>query len=874
MVRNEYVRFLQSLNNGTVTSDVRKFANLVLENFDEIYPLGTAQGKRVKKVVSLASEKWPELSDTIEAVASRGNGDDVAIKQLKSITIGPFRGFAKEEFLNLHSLLVLIYGPNGTGKSSLCEALEYGLLGTVSEAESKRFRSQAEYLKNAYTNTFVSPRIVGVDNQDSDVEIQPNESLYRFCFVEKNRIDSFSHIAAQAPAKQTELISTLFGLDLFNEFVKNFSSEIDGRYIDLVGEKSHALAIKRQSLVGYHQQLKDSIEALKSIDAEESALAHKYRLGCSFNQMIAEINGNSQNLGLIRHLESEIQQPIQAKSGLTLSRLAAIREALNTNLTALNAKERELADASQQLCFQQLYESVSGLQTTYPDHCPACQTPINDVVVNPYTNATKELHKLQHLADMQVKAKEYRQCINQFLIELSQVINTTCARMAVNPVHSYKTTSTTQATTDWFSSLLIPLPDGFTAWQHLEAQVKQLEEADIAIAQESLVKASKQQDLSRLRGLSQQITVLQTRRSTVKKSIDKANETILAFDKENSGLIAAVESEKAVVNQNIAIASAYAMFVKELNAYKNALPVKLVADLGEKVTELYNAFNRYDAPSDKLAAVELPLGQNQRLKISFQSEPRKFFDALHILSEGHIRCIGLAILLAKNIHTNSPFLIFDDPVNAIDDEHRKAIRETLFKDSFFKCKQVVLACHGEEFFKDTQQTIGRRAAKEAESYIFKPQIGERHVQVSSLQRPKNYVLAASELYAQAEYRDALMSSRRALEHLCEKAWFHYGKYCDNGDKLISVSRRHPNAPWDLRALADNLRSKINKSKAEIPNKTDIVVALDTLLGVGGQDPHWVYLNKGTHEEQDRVEFDHSTVGTIVSSLNALDQALV
>ncbi|MDF4677618.1 ATPase, partial [Vibrio parahaemolyticus] len=65
----------------------------------------------------------------------------------------------------------------------------------------------------------------------------------------------------------------------------------------------------------------------------------------------------------------------------------------------------------------------------------------------------------------------------------------------------------------------------------------------------------------------------------------------------------------------------------------------------------------------------------------------------------------------------------------------------------------------------------------------------------------------------------------------------------------------------------------NKSKAAIPNKADMVVALDSLLGVGGQDPHWVYLNKGTHEETDRVEFENGTVGTIVSSLDALDKAL-
>lgn len=125
----------------------------------------------------------------------------------------------------------------------------------------------------------------------------------------------------------------------------------------------------------------------------------------------------------------------------------------------------------------------------------------------------------------------------------------------------------------------------------------------------------------------------------------------------------------------------------------------------------------------------------------------------------------------------------------------------------------------------------------------------------------------------AEYRDALMSSRRALEYLCNKVWEHYGKYCDDTDQPISVSRRHPQAPWDLRALADNVRSKVNKSKAQILNKEQIVKAPDTLLGVNGSDPHWLYLNKGTHEEEDRFEFYSTTVNTIISSLNDLEVAI-
>lgn len=157
--------------------------------------------------------------------------------------------------------------------------------------------------------------------------------------------------------------------------------------------------------------------------------------------------------------------------------------------------------------------------------------------------------------------------------------------------------------------------------------------------------------------------------------------------------------------------------------YKDQLPSKLVADLGELVVQLYNAFNRYDAPKDQLAGIKLPLVSGERIEIAYQSEPTKFFDALHVLSEGHIRCIGLSILLAKNLKTNSPLLIFDDPVNAIDDEHRKAIRETLYKDEFFKEKQIILACHGEEFLKNIHQDIGRKAARESATYKFYHNVG-------------------------------------------------------------------------------------------------------------------------------------------------------
>jgi hypothetical protein len=107
------------------------------------------------------------------------------------------------------------------------------------------------------------------------------------------------------------------------------------------------------------------------------------------------------------------------------------------------------------------------------------------------------------------------------------------------------------------------------------------------------------------------------------------------FDTENRQLIEDVTLEESVVRKNREISEAYARFVLQLNAYKDGLPQQLVANLGDTIVTLYNAFNRNDPPGEKLAAIKLPLMQNQRLEVAFQSNPTQYFDALHVLSEGH-----------------------------------------------------------------------------------------------------------------------------------------------------------------------------------------------------------------------------------------------
>ena len=870
MILAEYRRFLQTLTNAN-QQELRKVANLVLQHSDDLLPLTTAQGQRVKKIVELAQANWEAISADIQPIPAQAAATSNPIRQLKSLRVGPFRGFSKPEDFDLASSLVLIYGPNGSGKSSLCEALEYGLLGSVAEAESKRFREQNDYLKNAHTNSVTAPVIKVTDSQGQEVVLQANEAAYRFCFVEKNRIDSFSRIAAQTPAKQTELISTLFGLDSFSEFVRNFSAEIDDKYIDLTGAKATALALKRLSLAGSEQQRKTNTEELGRLDAEEIALASQYRKGITFAQMVIELLGDEKNAGLIKTIESELQQPLATRSQLSSASLQALQQGIRNDLANINAKQQALTEASQQVSFKQLYEAVSQVQPSSPAHCPACQTSLQQVAVNPYTHASNELKKLQHLAQLQQELQQLTITINQSLNLLSQVVATCTAHIASNnELSKYVVSSGLAATVEWWSSLHQTLSDSFTPWQHLEAQVRQLEEADQAIEQVAQQRTSKQQQLTVLREFDTKITQLQTRRTTATTATTSANQVITNFETVNKQLITDAAAEAAVVTKNKAIANAYVSFVAKLNNYATNLPAQLVADLGDKVVELYNAFNRNDLPSEKLANVRLPLLQNERLLISFQTNATQFFDALHVLSEGHIRCIGLAILLAKNIKENCPVLIFDDPVNAIDDDHRESIRRTLFDDAFFVSKQIILTCHGEEFFKDIQNLLSAGLVSQSKAFTFLPRLDEPHIRVDFNCAPRNYIISARNHLNNGEIRDALSKARQALESFTKgKLWRYVNRH---GDGNLSLKFRSVTASIELRNLTEQLKSKIAKADFGDTNKDNVLALIETLLGANGDSREWRYLNKGTHEEADRSEFDRQSVLEIVTTLEQLDAA--
>ena len=186
---------------------------------------------------------------------------------------------------------------------------------------------------------------------------------------------------------------------------------------------------------------------------------------------------------------------------------------------------------------------------------------------------------MQHLAELQQSIQVLEQNISLRLQELSQVVNSCILHFHQgNAISGFHIPPGIQADISWWNSLHQPLQDNFIPWQHIRSQVNQLEANDKKIDQSEQIRVVKRQELERLRSFTQQITILQTRRNTAQQMLTKAQQAIINFDTANAQLIAEAEEEKVVVLKNKAIASSYSEFVLRLNAYKNGLPNKLVAN--------------------------------------------------------------------------------------------------------------------------------------------------------------------------------------------------------------------------------------------------------------------------------------------------------
>lgn len=865
-IHSEYHRFLVYLAQRPVHDDVRRLARVVFDHLQLLAEVGAVRRGRSTRLAPLAIARlaqMPVAYDADEGVPEVGP----ALGRLHQLEVGPFRGFMRQETFDLSHDITLVYGANGTGKSSFCEALEVAMLGSISEAQVKRV-DQRNYCNNARLHHHVAPVLSSGAAEAAQV-IRPDEAEYRFCFIEKNRLDDFARISSRTPGDQRQLIATLFGVEQFSEFVRGFNPSLD-QDLMLAGVQAAQLMQRRLQLANSEQTIAAYPQKIEAVEALERALAQRIAPGAIYQVCVDWLLGTAQQQGRLPYVQAQLDANPPTVHEVTQARLHALLAEAYRVQELWQESSAQLAARAGEVSYAKLYEAVLALANGATD-CPACGTALAAVAQDPFAKARAGLEQLAHLAVLQQQEAGHR-------TQLSEAVRALWDEMRrVVGIGAIACSADLQAAG---LPLLPPTSAGAwlgawvggdrRSWIALLRIAEIIEGVDTQARAVQAQRGELTQERDRLQQHQLEVERLRTMRAASEQDMAVARQTAAQFDETNRALIQAVADEVPVVANHQRVKAAYDGFLPEIQTYLAALPGALLQGLGEQARQLYNAFNRADPPGDLLHALWLPVAENGKIEVEFAGEPGVRYDALIVFSEGHIKCLGLAILLAKNIAQGCPVVIFDDVVNAIDDDHRDGIWRTFFEGGLLDGKQVILTSHAEEFLHRIQQELGARRAGAIKRYKFLPHWGEHELRVDGDPPTQNYVLLAQQALANDEKREALRQARPALESLTDRLWTWLGR---RGDGRIEIKLGGPRSPWELNNKCTKLRSAVDRIAAQHPGAPQAVAALVVLLNINGASIEWGYLNSGVHDAQRDHEFDRATVRIIVEAVAALDSSL-
>jgi len=131
---------------------------------------------------------------------------------------------------------------------------------------------------------------------------------------------------------------------------------------------------------------------------------------------------------------------------------------------------------------------------------------------------------------------------------------------------------------------------------------------------------------------------------------------------------------------------------------KDIIDNKLTKD----VLKWYDLIKTEGDPDVHFSGFELAgTSSRQQININAQSYGKSLVSAVSSLSESKLNALGLSVKLANNVSTSTPFnfLVVDDPVQSLDDDHSTKFTEIIRSIIEDHQKQIILLSHSQEWLK-------------------------------------------------------------------------------------------------------------------------------------------------------------------------------
>ncbi|MCX5807026.1 MAG: hypothetical protein NT010_13365 [Proteobacteria bacterium] len=619
--------------------------------------------------------------------------------KIKSINISGIRGIKDPLPLNLDNKSILIFGENGSGKSSLTDAIEWYYSDGVEHLISKE--TGATKGRGSLRNLFIP------DNEDAFVNIHySNNKLNATKSIDgslrtsvSNTTDNFKEylLATQSenlilryrdlvefiiatPGEKIEKLQNIIGFSAVadvrgllkksagriarNIKSANFDNQKNAQHtvvLDNLGQNAYTddqlfaganLLIKPLHIGKDIKSHKDIKDVLKTIEAKgDTALLEQISFYTKVGENLTEIFGNIDNIH-------------------------SSYKTYHTIYTELR-KDPENIQKLQLLALLKEGQSVLKNDVVQDDYCPLCLQEKSKIeLIKELEERIRELETLEQKKD---KLKEQGQKLKDTL------------RVNVNTIDGLLKEKLFKE--EQQATLLEKVQQIRTSLNVFTDELKKELIAKDSIHEPSKIQINKK-EISELAKQAQDTAkeLTESKGSNTKFQIyTKLFQTVTAYNQYQS----IKRQQEILTKQQITFQVLFADFIKR---QEEALNVFLKT-FSTNIDEYYTAMN----PNEKIKDIKLvPIKDKNDDLVGITIE-YSFFDEtktppIAYLSESHINCLGLSFFLAsvKAFNKQNELFILDDVISSFDRPHRTRFAK-LLTDKFGEY-QILLLTHDQGFF--------------------------------------------------------------------------------------------------------------------------------------------------------------------------------
>lgn len=599
--------------------------------------------------------------------------------KIKNIKINAFRGIPDELEINLDGKSLLLLGENGTGKSSIIDAIEFFFTGKISHLMSKgplalndhgpntknlskpyvtlEINPGSHIISRTFGSNLNAPKIL---QKDFDLA-QKGQFILRRSQILKlvNTIDSerYKFISDIIGSENLEKIDTAI-YQANNQFKKD-SARIEEKLEKIKKDIISTLEIQEYDEIIPKINLLLSNEGLDNINSTKE-------LELCLDSLHEIIKSSNDQLNTVLNSISSLTQKI-----------ATTTRKLNGEFLEAETLRKRIIESQNQsdLPLLKILKNSLEIINNQTTQCPVCETNIDSEKLLKQIN--KRLENLQTLKENNDSLKESLTKVNDKIKGLR--IDLTELSSKIDYFEEFKD----------FKDLIDPEIDTLNKLQKdiTHKSFLENESREKIISMESVI----EEFLQKIKTCSDGL------KGSIKPS--KKEEQLKSLH----GLLKDLDEKLSKYNkyqQKFEISKNHAQISEIIYTEFSDIKKKKIQEvynlIQDNVEHYYGILHPLEPYQNITLGVDPKKKGSTNLRMTIFGKEDK--DPRSLSSEGHLDSLGLCIFLAlfKEVYKDFPLLVLDDVVTTMDSRHRENVCKLLFEE--FKDKQFIITTHDSIWF--------------------------------------------------------------------------------------------------------------------------------------------------------------------------------